>query len=150
MKFALCNEMFGDRAFADTFSTIRKLGYSGVEIAPFTFAPGDEAFDVRRVPAEGYPIPRKPNVAALDAAKLHWPLTIRAWAPGDWPVPLGMRGKQKVSDLLVNQKVPANLKDRVLVLVNGNGSLAWVIGHRPDDRFKVTDATEEVVEVSVV
>ena len=42
MKFALCNEMFGDRSFADTFSTIRKLGYTGVEIAPFTFAPAME------------------------------------------------------------------------------------------------------------
>ena len=36
MKFAICNEMFGDRSFADTFSTIAKLGYTGVEIAPFT------------------------------------------------------------------------------------------------------------------
>ena len=48
MKFAICNETFGDRSFADTFSTIRKLGYTGVEIAPFTFAPRDEPFDVRR------------------------------------------------------------------------------------------------------
>src|SRR5262249_40583639 len=43
---------FGDRSAADTFSTIRKLGYSGVEIAPFTFAPRDEPFDIRNVPAE--------------------------------------------------------------------------------------------------
>ena len=48
MKFAICNETFGDRSFADTFSTIRKLGYTGVEIAPFTFAPHDEPFDVRQ------------------------------------------------------------------------------------------------------
>jgi hypothetical protein len=35
MKFAICNEVFGDRQFADTFSTIRKLGHSRVEIARF-------------------------------------------------------------------------------------------------------------------
>ena len=52
MKFAICNETFGDRSFADTFSTIAKLGYTGVEIAPFTFAPHDEPFDLRKVPAE--------------------------------------------------------------------------------------------------
>ncbi|MBC7447347.1 MAG: tRNA lysidine(34) synthetase TilS [Hymenobacteraceae bacterium] len=111
--------------------------------------PGGRVVRTRRVPADGYAIPRKPNVAALDAAKLQFPLTIRAWQPGDWLIPLGMRGKQKVSDLLINAKVPANLKDRVLVLVNGNGSLVWVMGHRPDDRFKVTDATTEVVEMTV-
>ena len=111
--------------------------------------PGGRVVQVRRVAAADYPIPRKPNTAALDAAKLQFPLLIRTWAPGDWLVPLGMRGKQKVSDLLVNLKVPANLKDRVLVLVNGNGSLVWVLGHRLDDRFKVTDATTDVVEVRV-
>lgn len=112
--------------------------------------PGGRVARLRRLPAADYQLNRKPHVAALDAARLSFPLTLRVWAPGDWLVPLGMRGKQKVSDLLVNQKVPATLKDRVLVLENGNGSLAWVVGHRLDDRFKVTAATGEVVEVSVV
>src|SRR4051795_12290203 len=52
MKFAICNETFGDRPAADTFSTIRKLGYTGVEIAPFTFAPHNEPFDLRHVSAQ--------------------------------------------------------------------------------------------------
>jgi sugar phosphate isomerase/epimerase len=73
MKFALCNEMFGDRSFADTFSTIRKLGYTGVEIAPFTFAPGDEAFDVRRVAAEGIvEVRTMAEDAGLEIIGLHW------------------------------------------------------------------------------
>ncbi len=110
--------------------------------------PGGRILRTRRTPGADYAIPRKPNTAALDAAKLQFPLTVRTWQPGDWLVPLGMRGKQKVSDLLINLKVPANLKDRVLVLVNGNGSLIWVIGQRLDDRFKVTLETAEVVEVT--
>ncbi len=101
-------------------------------------------------PAHDYKPPRNPNTGAFDGAKLQFPLTVRPWAPGDWLVPLGMRGKQKVSDVLVNAKVPANLKDRVLVLVNGNGSLIWVIGQRIDDRFKVTADTAEVVEMAAV
>jgi sugar phosphate isomerase/epimerase len=73
MKFAICNEMFGDRSFADTFSTIRKLGYEGVEIAPFTLDLWDEPFDVRHVSAE-----RIVNVrtmaedAGLEIIGLHW------------------------------------------------------------------------------
>jgi sugar phosphate isomerase/epimerase len=73
MKFALCNEMFGDRSFADTFSTIRKLGYTGVEIAPFTFASGDEAFDARRVPAELIvDVRTMAEDAGLEIVGLHW------------------------------------------------------------------------------
>jgi sugar phosphate isomerase/epimerase len=73
MNFAICNEMFGDRAFADTFSTIRKLGYTGVEIAPFTFAPGDEVFDVRRVPAERIvEVRTMAEDAGLEIIGLHW------------------------------------------------------------------------------
>jgi sugar phosphate isomerase/epimerase len=73
MKFALCNEMFGDRSFADTFSTIRKLGYTGVEIAPFTFAPADEPFDVQRVPAERIvEVRTMAEDAGLEVIGLHW------------------------------------------------------------------------------
>ncbi len=73
MKFAICNETFGDRPFADTFSTIGKLGYTGVEIAPFTFLPQDEPFDLRRVPAERIVEARgQAEDAGLEVVGLHW------------------------------------------------------------------------------
>jgi sugar phosphate isomerase/epimerase len=73
MKFAICNETFGDRSFADTFSTIAKLGYTGVEIAPFTFAPHDEPFDLRKVPAERFVEVRTMAAdAGLEIIGLHW------------------------------------------------------------------------------
>lgn len=73
MKFAICNETFSDRPFADTFSTIAKLGYTGVEIAPFTFAPHEEPFDVRRVPAEQIVQTRTmAEDAGLEIIGLHW------------------------------------------------------------------------------
>jgi sugar phosphate isomerase/epimerase len=73
MKFAICNETFGDRPMADTFSTIRKLGYTGVEIAPFTFAPHAEPFDLRQVPAERIVEARQQaEDAGLDIVGLHW------------------------------------------------------------------------------
>jgi sugar phosphate isomerase/epimerase len=73
MKFAICNEMFGSRQGADTFSTIAKLGYAGVEVAPFTLAPFDEPFDVRRVPA-GRIVEFRDRVeqAGLEIVGLHW------------------------------------------------------------------------------
>jgi sugar phosphate isomerase/epimerase len=73
MKFAICNETFGDRPFADTFSTIAKLGYAGVEIAPFTFAPHDEPIDIRTVPPERFVDVRSmAEDAGLEIIGLHW------------------------------------------------------------------------------
>jgi sugar phosphate isomerase/epimerase len=73
MKFAICNEPFGDRPAADTFSTIAKLGYTGVEVAPFTLAPGSEPFDVRRVPAERIvEFRQQAEEAGLEIVGLHW------------------------------------------------------------------------------
>lgn len=73
MKFAICNETFGNRSFADTFSTIRKLGYTGVEIAPFTFAPQDEPFDLRKIPAEKFVEVRQiAEDNGLEIVGLHW------------------------------------------------------------------------------
>jgi sugar phosphate isomerase/epimerase len=73
MKFAICNELFGDRSPADTFSTIAKLGYTGVEIAPFTFAPHADPFDVRSVPPERIVEWRTmAEDAGLQVIGLHW------------------------------------------------------------------------------
>jgi sugar phosphate isomerase/epimerase len=73
MKFAICNEMFGDRPFAEVFSIVRELGYTGVEIAPFTLAPGTEPFDLRRVPAERIvEVRTMAEDAGLKVVGLHW------------------------------------------------------------------------------
>lgn len=73
MKFAICNETFGTRSFADTFSTIRKLGYTGVEIAPFTFAPHNEPFDLRHVSAQKIVDVRQlAEDNGLEILGLHW------------------------------------------------------------------------------
>ncbi len=73
MKLAICNEMFARPVAADTFSTIRKLGYTGVEIAPFTLLAGEEPFDVRNVPAERtVRVRTEIERAGLEVVGIHW------------------------------------------------------------------------------
>jgi tRNA(Ile)-lysidine synthase len=103
---------------------------------------------LQQLPAEGYQIPRGRKTAALDYGLLQFPLKVRPWKEGDWFIPLGMSGKKKVSDFLISEKVPANLKPRVLVLTSDK-SIVWVMGYRPDNRFRITDKTEKILEVEI-
>jgi tRNA(Ile)-lysidine synthase len=98
---------------------------------------------------EIYQIQSNNQVAALDLASLEFPLTIRKWQPGDFFYPLGMRQRKKVSDFLVDAKVPRPYKEQVYVLVRGN-KIAWVIGYRIDERFKVKATTQEVYEIGLL
>jgi len=103
---------------------------------------------IKSMPAIDYNLPRSRKIAALDANLLPSPLKIRTWKEGDWFVPLGMKGKKKISDFLIDEKIPANLKSKIKVLT-ADKSIVWVIGYRLDNRFKVTDKTEEVLELTV-
>lgn len=89
------------------------------------------------------------QVAALDLACLAFPLHIRKWQQGDFFYPLGMQQRKKLSDFLVDLKVPIPYKAHIDVLVSGN-KIAWVIGYRLDDRFKLTAATQQVYEICLL
>jgi tRNA(Ile)-lysidine synthase len=98
--------------------------------------------------AEDFIVPLAKKKACLDADKVRFPLQIRKWKEGDWFCPLGMNKKKLISDFLIDTKVPLNLKKEVYVLTS-NGSIIWVVGHRIDDRFKVTDKTEKIFLIEI-
>lgn len=73
MKYAFCNEMFGDQPLDQFAATMRALGYTGVEVAPFTLAPRSEPFDVRDVPAaHRTDLRQQASDAGLEVVGLHW------------------------------------------------------------------------------
>ena len=84
------------------------------------------------------------HIAQLDADKLQYPLTLRRWQEGDWFIPFGMTGRKKVSDFLIDEKVSLPEKQRQFVLLSGD-EIVWVVGRRIDDRYRLTDRTDEVL-----
>jgi tRNA(Ile)-lysidine synthase len=81
--------------------------------------------------------------ASFDFDTLHFPLVLRPWQQGDSFQPFGMKGRKKVSDYLIDAKVPLPLKNKTLVLTS-QGEIVWLVGHRIDDRFKVTSKTKKI------
>lgn len=100
------------------------------------------------VPAADFVLDKRRCVACIDLDKLSFPLTIRRWQHGDFFYPIGMSKAQKLSDFFVNNKVNVFEKERAMVLTSGE-QIAWIIGYRPDNRFKISDKTQRVLVVEV-
>ncbi len=94
-------------------------------------------------------IPREKNIACFDAAKLKHPLSLRLWKPGDSFIPFGMKGRKKVSDYLTNCKFSLLEKERQWVLCSGE-EIIWLVGERPDNRFRVDAHTQRIIMVQLL
>lgn len=87
------------------------------------------------------------NVALIDADKLSFPLTLRKWREGDSFTPLGMSGRKKVSDFLIDEKVSMPEKERQFVLTS-DGEIVWLLGRRIDERYKIDDESENILKIT--
>jgi tRNA(Ile)-lysidine synthase len=70
---------------------------------------------------------------------------------GDVFCPLGMHGQsKKLSDLLVDEKVPAAARRQVRVVrTSPTGSVVWVAGIRPDERARCLPASKVLLELGI-
>jgi len=68
MKFAICNELFGDWTFERVCQFVRRTGYDGLEIAPYTLAPAIDAFS----PEARADHARVARDAGIEITGLHW------------------------------------------------------------------------------
>lgn len=87
-------------------------------------------------------------VAWLDTRNLRPPLRVRARRPGDRYRPAGSTGSAKIQDLLVDRKIPRQVRDTVPVVVDAEGIL-WVAGFRVDERARVSARTNERLRLQV-
>lgn len=91
---------------------------------------------------------KSPSVAYLDMDTVRFPLMLRKWKEGDFFYPLGMKGKKKISDFLTDLKIPLHKKEETWVLLS-EGKVAWVVGYRIDERFKVSEKTSRIYKIRV-
>lgn len=90
-----------------------------------------------------------PSIVYLDRSKLRFPLVLRRWKQGDHFFPLGMKHRKKLSDLFIDNKLSIAQKENIWVLVSGD-DIVWVVGIRPDEHYRVTVETKEVLKCELV
>ena len=90
------------------------------------------------------------GAAVFDAARIAQPLEVRAWRPGERMRPRGGRGSRKVSHLLVDAKIPRDLRRDLPVLAAADGSILFVAGLRPSETGRPQVGTQHWLAVRAV
>jgi tRNA(Ile)-lysidine synthase len=86
-----------------------------------------------------------PTAVAVSAAGLAGELKVRSRRPGDALRPVGLGGRKKLQDLLVDRKVAREERDRVPIVVDRSDRIVWVVGHAVAEDFRVTEPAAGVI-----
>ena len=103
---------------------------------------------IEKIRESNFEIVKSSKIACLDMNKLEFPLLIRKWQQGDYFQPLGMTGFKKLSDFLIDEKIPVHEKENIWLLCSEQ-KVVWVIGRRIDERFKLTPETRQVFKIEI-
>ena len=103
---------------------------------------------IEKLPGKDFKIRKEQNIACLDFGNLEFPLLIRKWQEGDYFQPLGMSGFKKLSDFLIDEKIPLHQKENIWLLCSGE-KIVWVMDHRIDNRFKVSPKSQCIYKMEI-
>jgi len=86
-----------------------------------------------------------PTRAVFDSAKINFPIFMRSRKDGDILTPLGMQGRKKLKDILIDEKIPRFKRNKIPVIVDAEDDIIWLAGLKMSDKHKVTEDTEEAL-----
>ncbi|MBQ8838646.1 MAG: tRNA lysidine(34) synthetase TilS [Bacteroidales bacterium] len=103
------------------------------------------------------PFKQPEGTLVFDAERLRFPFVLRKWRLGDWMIPLGMKGKKKVSDIFADLKYDTFKKSSSIILVDtmsetlaARQQVAALLGVRMASLYKVTESTLGLVRITII
>ncbi len=92
-------------------------------------------------------ISKKKYTKCFDYDKIKHGFCVRNRQPGDYLAINASGGCQKLKKYLVNEKIPAEERERLLLLADG-AHIMWIVGYRISSYYKVDGQTRRILEVT--
>jgi len=157
--YALTNGQSGKQVFAPEFRLLKDRNFLIVtpideeaELQEFTIDRNqqDVNFPLKLSICKVTDIDNVSNsVIFVDEEKLQFPLTLRKWHQGDTFQPFGMQGQsKKLSKFFKDEKLSLIEKENTWLLCSGN-QIVWVVGFRQDERFKIDNTTQHILQIAL-
>lgn len=96
---------------------------------------------------KGMKFPQKQYTKWFDYDKIQGALSVRTRQTGDYFLLPG-GGRKTVKSYMIDQKIPAGIRDRIFLLAEGSHVL-WIIGWRISEGVKITSQTRRILQVHV-
>jgi len=156
-KIDLPGDVQAERMYAGV--RIAKRAESGKEFAVRLKVPGEtlipetgQRIECRFVegadPSAAEEIPQKSYTKWFDYDIIKCSLSARTRQGGDYLVINESGGRQKLKAFFVNEKIPREERDRMLLIADGD-HIVWIPGRRMSRAYQVSSRTEKILEIKI-
>lgn len=94
-------------------------------------------------------IPKNRYTKWMDCDIIKNTLHFRTRRSGDWIQVLAEGGRKKLKEYLINEKVPGEERDRLVLLAEGD-EILWIPGYRLSEKVKVKENTKRVLKLTYI
>ena len=92
---------------------------------------------------------KKKYTKLIDYDRINTGLMLRYRRTGDVIATASNGGHTKLKDYFINEKVPKDIRDKILLVCDGN-EVVWVVGMRLSEKYKINKATTRVLSLEIM
>ena len=91
---------------------------------------------------------QKKYTISLDYDKMRFSLELRTREAGDYITIYSQGKKKKLKAFFIDEKIARERRNKIPLLCVGQ-EVIWIVGHRINEKYKVTDETKTILEIQV-